>query len=153
MWISVSRLARSGDSYRKTSSDWSATWVGTRRNQGKRLAKSIVADLRGRKVKPYKHHRLGTVATLGPGKGIFQYRRIVIKGPLAWLMHRGYHVLAIPTWERKVRVALVWGRPCSTVATSCRCCRCSTRGPSSSPPAGSSRTDEAAAAASREGSE
>jgi NADH dehydrogenase len=23
-------------------------------------------------------------------------------------MHRGYHVLAIPTWERKVRVALVW---------------------------------------------
>jgi hypothetical protein len=23
-------------------------------------------------------------------------------------MHRGYHVLAIPTWERKVRVLLVW---------------------------------------------
>jgi NADH dehydrogenase FAD-containing subunit len=76
--------------------------------QGKRLAKNIVADLRGRKVKPYKHHSLGAVATLGLGKGIFQYRRIVIKGPLAWLMHRGYHVLAIPTWERKVRVALVW---------------------------------------------
>lgn len=76
--------------------------------QGKRLAKNIVADLRGRKVKPYKHHSLGTVATLGLGKGIFQYRRIVIKGLLAWLMHRGYHVLAVPTWERKVRVALVW---------------------------------------------
>ncbi|TDE14389.1 NAD(P)/FAD-dependent oxidoreductase [Jiangella asiatica] len=76
--------------------------------QGKRLAKNIVADARGRKVKPYKHHSLGTVATLGLGKGIFQYRRIVIKGLLAWLMHRGYHVLAVPTWERKVRVALVW---------------------------------------------
>ncbi|RIQ34019.1 NAD(P)/FAD-dependent oxidoreductase [Jiangella rhizosphaerae] len=76
--------------------------------QGKRLAKNVVADLRGKKVKPYKHHSLGTVATLGLGKGIFQYRRIVIKGLLAWLIHRGYHVLAIPTWERKVRVALVW---------------------------------------------
>ncbi|TCC63461.1 NAD(P)/FAD-dependent oxidoreductase [Kribbella pittospori] len=76
--------------------------------QGKRLAKNIVADLRGRKVKPYKHASLGTVATLGIGKGIFQYRRIVLKGPLAWLVHRGYHVLAVPTWERKVRVALVW---------------------------------------------
>ncbi len=76
--------------------------------QGKRLAKNLVADLRGRKVKPYLHHSLGTVATLGLGKGIFQYRRIVITGLLGWLMHRGYHVLAVPTWERKIRVLLVW---------------------------------------------
>jgi NADH dehydrogenase len=48
------------------------------------------------------------VATLGLGSGIFQYRRLVVRGRLAWLMHRGYHVLAIPTWERKVRVAAVW---------------------------------------------
>jgi NADH dehydrogenase len=48
------------------------------------------------------------VATLGLGHGIFQYRRLVIKGLLAWIMHRGYHVLAVPTWERKSRVLLVW---------------------------------------------
>ena len=24
------------------------------------------------------------------------------------VMHRGYHVLAIPTWERKIRVLAVW---------------------------------------------
>nr|BFF16744.1 hypothetical protein GCM10025730_02650 [Promicromonospora thailandica] len=59
-------------------------------------------------MRPYVHHSLGTVATLGIGRGIFQYRRIVITGFLAWLMHRGYHVLAVPTWERKVRVLLVW---------------------------------------------
>ena len=76
--------------------------------QGKRLAGNIVADLRGRRTRPYVHHSLGTVATLGLGKGIFQYRRIVVTGLLAWLMHRGYHVLAVPTWERKVRVLLVW---------------------------------------------
>jgi NADH dehydrogenase len=76
--------------------------------QGKLLAANLVADLRGKKVRQYIHHSLGTVATLGIGRGIFQYRRLVIKGFLAWLMHRGYHVLAVPTWERKVRVLLVW---------------------------------------------
>ncbi|GAA2228257.1 FAD-dependent oxidoreductase [Promicromonospora sukumoe] len=76
--------------------------------QGKLLAKNLVADLRGRKVKPYLHHSLGVVATLGIGRGIFQYKRLVIKGFPAWIMHRGYHVLAVPTWERKVRVLLVW---------------------------------------------
>jgi NADH dehydrogenase len=41
---------------------------------------------------------------------------VVIKGLPAWLMHRGYHVLAFPTSERKIRVladwppALVFGR-------------------------------------------
>lgn len=76
--------------------------------QGKRLAKNIVADLRGGRVRPYRHDSLGVVATLGMGRGIFQYKRIVIKGFPAWLMHRGYHVLAVPTWERKVRVLAVW---------------------------------------------
>jgi NADH dehydrogenase len=64
--------------------------------------------LRGRNPKPYVHHSLGTIATLGIGRGIFQYRGLVIKGFPAWLMHRGYHVLAVPTWERKIRVLAVW---------------------------------------------
>ena len=76
--------------------------------QGKLLARNIVATLRGRMTKPYVHHSLGTVATLGLGRGIFQYRGIVIKGLPAWLMHRGYHVLAVPSWERKIRVLAVW---------------------------------------------
>jgi NADH dehydrogenase len=76
--------------------------------QGKLLANNIVASIRGREPKQYKHHSLGTVATLGLGRGIFQYKRIVIKGLPAWLMHRGYHVLAVPTWERKIRVLAIW---------------------------------------------
>jgi NADH dehydrogenase len=72
------------------------------------LAANIVASLRGEDLRDYIHHSLGVVATLGLGRGIFQYRGIVITGLPAWLMHRGYHVLAIPTWERKVRVLAVW---------------------------------------------
>ncbi|MDH6212876.1 hypothetical protein M2283_000155 [Streptomyces pseudovenezuelae] len=76
--------------------------------QGKRLAKSLVASLRGRRIRNYRRSSLGVVATLGLGRGIFQYKGIVIKGLPAWLMHRGYHVLAVPTWERKIRVLAVW---------------------------------------------
>ncbi|GAA2824096.1 NAD(P)/FAD-dependent oxidoreductase [Kribbella solani] len=76
--------------------------------QGKLLAKNLLRSLRGREPKPYVHHSLSAIATLGLGTGIFQYRRIVIKGLPAWLMHRGYHVLAVPTWDRKVRVLAIW---------------------------------------------
>ncbi|MEV3907157.1 NAD(P)/FAD-dependent oxidoreductase [Streptomyces canus] len=76
--------------------------------QGRRLAGNLVADLRGRRIRNYRHDSLGVVATLGLGRGIFQYKGIVIKGFPAWLMHRGYHVLAVPSWERKIRVLAVW---------------------------------------------
>ena len=76
--------------------------------QGKLLAANIVAALRGEPTKNYIHKSLGIVATLGIGQGVFQSGRIAITGFPAWLMHRGYHVLAVPTWERKVRVLAVW---------------------------------------------
>ncbi len=41
--------------------------------QGKLLAKNILAALRGRPTRDYVHHSLGVVATLGLGRGIFQY--------------------------------------------------------------------------------
>ncbi|WP_402465979.1 NAD(P)/FAD-dependent oxidoreductase [Isoptericola aurantiacus] len=76
--------------------------------QGRRLARNLLAARRGRRTTAYVHHSLGVVATLGLGSGISEYRGLVVRGRLAWLMHRGYHVLAIPTWERKVRVLAVW---------------------------------------------
>ena len=32
----------------------------------------------------------------------------MVKGFAAWVMHRGYHGLAIPSWERKLRVMTGW---------------------------------------------
>jgi NADH:ubiquinone reductase (H+-translocating) len=75
--------------------------------QGKLLAKNIVAVLRGEEPKEYFHKSLGTVAGLGVGHGVFQSGRLALKGLIAWFAHRGYHGLAIPSWERKFRV--LWG--------------------------------------------
>jgi NADH dehydrogenase len=76
--------------------------------EGKLMAKNIVGVLRGDAPAEYKHDNLGAVATLGLYVGVFQSGKIAITGFPAWVMHRGYHGLAIPTWERKIRVFTNW---------------------------------------------
>ncbi|MEJ1090959.1 NAD(P)/FAD-dependent oxidoreductase [Microbacterium istanbulense] len=75
--------------------------------QAKLLAKNIVAVLRGEQPKEYFHKNMGAVAGLGLYNGVFQSGNIALKGFIAWLAHRGYHGLAMPSWERKWRV--LWG--------------------------------------------
>jgi len=90
--------------------------------QGKVLARNLVAVLRDEKTKNYEHKNLGAVAGLGLGYGDFQSGKIAFTGFIAWVMHRGYHGLAIPMWERKLRVVgdwvgnLVFGRDNVTLA-------------------------------------
>jgi NADH dehydrogenase len=76
--------------------------------QGKLLAKNLAATIRGENPKEYFHKNLGAVAGLGLGEGAFQSGKIAVKGVPAWFMHRGYHGLAVPTWERKIRVFGNW---------------------------------------------
>jgi NADH dehydrogenase len=76
--------------------------------QGKLMARNLTAALRGEGVKDYFHKPLGAVAGLGIGVGVYQWKKFAVKGFLAWCMHRGYHGLAIPMWERKFRVAAGW---------------------------------------------
>ena len=64
--------------------------------------------LREEQPREYSHKNAGAVAGLGIGVGVFQNGNIAIKGLLAWFMHRGYHGLAMPTWERKLRVIVGW---------------------------------------------
>ncbi len=75
--------------------------------QAKLLAKNLVGVLRGELPHEYVHKNLGAVAGLGLYNGVFQSGNIALKGFVAWVAHRGYHGLAMPSWERKFRV--VWG--------------------------------------------
>jgi NADH dehydrogenase len=76
--------------------------------QAKLLAKNIVASIRGEGIVEYNHTNLGAVAGLGIGYGVYQWRNLAIKGLPAWFMHRGYHGMAMPMFERKVRVFAGW---------------------------------------------
>ncbi|WP_167050264.1 NAD(P)/FAD-dependent oxidoreductase [Microbacterium halimionae] len=76
--------------------------------QAKLMAKNVVAVLRGELPREYKHKNLGAVAGLGLYNGVFQSGNIALKGFIAWCAHRGYHGLAMPSWERKWRVIGDW---------------------------------------------
>jgi NADH:ubiquinone reductase (H+-translocating) len=76
--------------------------------QAKRLAENIVASMRRRALKPYRHAYVGSVASLGLHKGVAETYGIKVRGIAAWFMHRTYHLSRMPTLNRKVRIVLDW---------------------------------------------
>lgn len=76
--------------------------------QARHLSRNIVRTLRGEEPKEYRHTNLGAVAGLGMHKGVADVLRAKIKGFPAWLFHRVYHLKAMPTFNRKVRILLDW---------------------------------------------
>jgi NADH dehydrogenase len=76
--------------------------------QARRLADNLVADLRGKPRRPYKHAYAGSVASLGLHTGVAQVYGIKLRGMLAWLLHRTYHLSRMPTLNRKARVLADW---------------------------------------------
>jgi NADH:ubiquinone reductase (H+-translocating) len=76
--------------------------------QAKLLAGNVVARLKGRPVRAYKHRYAGSVASLGLYKGVAEVYGVRLKGFLAWFMHRSYHVSRMPTLNRKVRIVADW---------------------------------------------
>ncbi|CAN5590944.1 FAD-dependent oxidoreductase [soil metagenome] len=76
--------------------------------QGKLMAKNVVAVIRGEEPREYYHKNQCAVAGIGLYHGVFQSGNVAFKGLIAWFMHRGYHGLAIPMWERKIRAFGNW---------------------------------------------
>jgi NADH dehydrogenase len=76
--------------------------------QARRLAKNMVATLRGRDLRAFRYRNLGGLVSLGRFKGVARVPGLRLRGFPAWFLHRTYHVLRIPTTNRKVRVILDW---------------------------------------------
>lgn len=77
--------------------------------EAKVLGDNLYATLHGGEVKEYSHKNLGTVASLGLHKGVaILFGKIKLRGFPAWVMHRMYHVAAMPTASRKIRITTNW---------------------------------------------
>jgi NADH dehydrogenase len=76
--------------------------------QARRLAANLLASLRGKPLKPYRHKNIGSVASLGLHKGVADVYNLKLKGFVAWAAHRAYHVTRVPTFNRKARVVADW---------------------------------------------
>ncbi|OLB78332.1 MAG: NADH dehydrogenase [Actinobacteria bacterium 13_2_20CM_2_71_6] len=76
--------------------------------QAVRMAGNIVAVMRGGTPTEYRHKYAGSVASLGLHKGVAQVYGVKLKGFPAWFMHRTYHLMRIPSLNRKIRVLIDW---------------------------------------------
>jgi NADH:ubiquinone reductase (H+-translocating) len=73
------------------------------------LGDNLARVLRSAEVTEYKHKNVGAVASLGMYKGVAQmFGRIKVRGFPAWVLHRTYHVFAMPTVNRKLRIMAGW---------------------------------------------
>ncbi len=76
--------------------------------QARHLGANLARHLEGGELREYKHKNLGMVASLGLNKGVANTLGIKMRGWPAWFMHRTYHLMQIPTFNRKARIALDW---------------------------------------------
>jgi NADH dehydrogenase len=80
--------------------------------QARVLGDNVISGMRGFPQADYKHANKGAVAGLGLHKGVAMIvigkTKIKLKGRLAWYFHRAYHGMAVPTWNRKIRVFADW---------------------------------------------
>lgn len=76
--------------------------------QARVLADNVLAHLRGRPLRTYRHEYAGSVASLGLYRGVAEIYGIKLRGIVAWFMHRTYHVSRMPTFNRKFRVLADW---------------------------------------------
>lgn len=76
--------------------------------QAKRLADNVLATLRGKRIRRYKHAYAGSVANLGLYRGVAEVYGVKATGFPAWFLHRAYHLATMPTANRKTRIAADW---------------------------------------------
>jgi NADH dehydrogenase len=79
--------------------------------QGRRLADNLIAEIRGERSHPpqlYRHRYAGAVAGLGRLQGVAEIYGVRLRGAPAWLLHRGYHWVMLPSAARKARVLTDW---------------------------------------------
>jgi NADH dehydrogenase len=76
--------------------------------EGRRLGRNVVASVLGGALEPFAWRNVGGVCSLGRYQGVADVQGIKVRGFLGWLLHRSYHLWAMPTIGRRVRIAIDW---------------------------------------------
>jgi NADH dehydrogenase len=76
--------------------------------EGRRLGRNLTATILGGELEAFEWRNVGGVCSLGRYKGVANIRGLKVRGFLGWFLHRTYHLLAMPTIGRRVRIAVDW---------------------------------------------
>ena len=79
--------------------------------QARRLGDNLAVAVGGggpEQMTPFRWKHKGSIASLGHYKGVANPLGVRLRGFPAWFLHRTYHLLYMPTWGRRVRIAMDW---------------------------------------------
>lgn len=76
--------------------------------QGRGVADNVWSALHDAELRPFSYSGLGMIASLGRHRGVGQVLGIRLSGFAAWFVWRTYYLLALPRWDRRIRVAIDW---------------------------------------------
>lgn len=76
--------------------------------QARQLADNLLRLMRGEPTRPFAYAARGMMATTGHLKGVAEVFGLRVTGLPAWLLWRGYYLLRMPTFGRKLRIWVEW---------------------------------------------
>lgn len=76
--------------------------------QGKLLAKNLLSMIYNKPLKPYTYFNLGSMATIGRHKAVFEIFGIKMQGYLAWLAWMFIHLMLIVGFRNRLVVFINW---------------------------------------------
>jgi NADH dehydrogenase len=76
--------------------------------QGRQAALNLVRIVKGETTKPFQFKALGQLCSIGGYQAVAEMLGVHISGFLAWLLWRGVYLFKLPTWSRRIKVALDW---------------------------------------------
>jgi NADH dehydrogenase len=76
--------------------------------QGKLLAKNILALQRGKEMKPFSYHDKGSMATIGRNKAVVDLPNWKFQGIFAWFVWMFVHLFSLIGFRNKIVVFMNW---------------------------------------------
>jgi NADH dehydrogenase len=76
--------------------------------QGKQLAKNLIAIIEGKATVPFKYKDKGSMATIGRNKAVADIGKFKFAGFFAWLLWCFVHVFSLVGIQNKIAVFIMW---------------------------------------------
>ena len=76
--------------------------------QGVYVARTIIKQLQGKQIKPFRYFNKGRLAIIGCYSGIGQVAGVKLWGFLPWLFWLIVHVVYFPDWRNRLMIILTW---------------------------------------------
>jgi NADH dehydrogenase len=78
------------------------------KQQGRYVAKLLLARAKGRTLPPFRYRAFGIMATIGRKHAVAQFGRITLSGFSAWLLWSIAHIYFLIGFRNRLAVALNW---------------------------------------------